>query len=208
LFLCGGHWSLLSSLRKNVLVKRVYFEKGLFERVLFEMLANGPGSDVCKNGWDHRDIKRMFCISHANPLVRRMNAQAIGNTMTAMNADTPLILVVEDNDDLRELIGFTLLTMGRTAKVVGDLDEALVVLAQHHNICLVLIDLGVQGMMSVEEFIEGVRWLRAPQKVKFILTSSSSHVAAEAERLQADAFLFKPFEISELERTIAMAFKT
>jgi|GEM_PF-1847430 len=118
-----------------------------------------------------------------------------------MKEITHHILVVEDDADMRELMGVVIQGMGLRAALARDADEALEVFSKNPDISLVLLDLGLSGT-CVEDFVEGARCLRTSQSVKLILASGRDNLADEARRLQADAILAKPFDLSKLESTI------
>jgi len=119
-----------------------------------------------------------------------------------MDTGRSSVLVVEDDADMRELMGFVVQGLGLVPKLAADVDEALTVFCDDPKIGLILLDLGVPGMMCAEEFIDTARRMSPSHRIKFILASGHSNVSSKAEQLQADGFLFKPFGRSELRNAI------
>ena len=121
-----------------------------------------------------------------------------------MNDARPLILVVEDDIDMRELMGVVLQGMGIDAKLVENADDALVICRDNPALQVVLLDLGLPGMRP-EDFMKCARGLHTGVPMKFILASGRDNLAKEAKRLGACDFIKKPFNLSELEDAVVKA---
>ena len=121
-----------------------------------------------------------------------------------MNDARPLILVVEDDTDMRELMGIVLQGMDLEAKLAETADEALAMCRDNPGLRVVLLDLGLPGMRP-EDFIESARRLQVGVSMKFILASGRDNLAQEARRLGACDFIKKPFNLSELENAVDKA---
>ncbi len=105
------------------------------------------------------------------------------------------ILVVDDNEALRENLVETLELEGYTAIAAADGPGALARLAEDPPPALVLLDLVMPGM-SGQELLGRIRDDPRLAHVRVIVTSGLSGARARAAR--ADAVLMKPFGVKEL----------
>ena len=108
------------------------------------------------------------------------------------------ILIVDDEGDLRTLLGLCFLRRGHSIVVAGDGAAGLQCVATHAPDLLVT-DLN----MPVLDGLELLRWLRANgyhDLPVIVLTARSDHRAA-AIASGADAFLVKPVPLRELGET-------
>lgn len=114
-----------------------------------------------------------------------------------------LILVVDDEESIREITKGTLETFGYRALLAADGTEALALYAEHRaDISLVLTDM----MMP---FMDGPSTIRAMRKlnpqVKIIAASglTGNGRAADVSSLEVEAFLPKPYTAERLLTTLA-----
>ena len=110
----------------------------------------------------------------------------------------PLVLVAEDDDDLRELVAMVLEHDGHRVVAVGEGTEALAACSAHSPDLLVL-DLSLPGMTGVEI----CRALRADPvlaDVPVLLVTGMARSSGVDEGLAAgaDDFMMKPFRPAEL----------
>jgi len=104
------------------------------------------------------------------------------------------ILVVDDDDDVREVLAETLEHFGYPVLQAASGEEALPILAASHNICLMITDIRMPGMSGLE-LAEQVR--RAYAQVKIIVTSGYFHPQQVHDR-----FLRKPFQMKDLASAV------
>lgn len=104
------------------------------------------------------------------------------------------ILVVDDDDDVREVVVETLEHFGYGVLQASSGEEALPMLASHHNIGLMITDIRMPGMSGLE-LAEHVR--RSHASVKIIVTSGYFHPQQVNDR-----FLRKPFHMNELAMAV------
>jgi CheY-like chemotaxis protein len=108
-----------------------------------------------------------------------------------------VIVLVEDDEDLRETLAELLRLSGYAVLTAANGRDAIAVLRQAPEPCLVLLDL----MMPV---MDGWQFRRAqlgdPQiaGVPVVVISGADDVAAEAEALEAVAHLTKPIELRDV----------
>jgi DNA-binding response OmpR family regulator len=113
-------------------------------------------------------------------------------------------LVVEDDEDMRSLIGFTLSTQGFDVMTVESGLEG-VEAVRNHNPDLVTLDLGLPGI----DGIEACRRIREISDAYVVMITSRDD---EVERLigletGADDFLSKPFSPRELKARVNAMFR-
>ena len=120
-----------------------------------------------------------------------------------MSNDKPLILVVDDEPDIRELIKDILEDEGYQVKLAGNGEEARVALASQ-NPSLILLDIwmpDIDGISLLKEFKQ--------QDSELTIVMMSGHgtieTAVEATRLGASDFIEKPLSMAKLLRSVELA---
>ncbi|HEV8670148.1 MAG TPA: response regulator [Candidatus Limnocylindria bacterium] len=114
-----------------------------------------------------------------------------------MTAEAPRVLVVEDDEDLRYLIGSALADAGYTAVEAADGAAALAA-CETRDVDLVLLDLNMPRLGG-QAFAEAYR--RRTGRAKIIVMSGAANGGETSARVQASGFLSKPFD---LERLVAV----
>jgi two-component system OmpR family response regulator len=109
-------------------------------------------------------------------------------------AEPPRVLVVEDDDDLRTLIGAALAAAGYAAVEAADGEAALAACAERDP-DVVVLDLNMPRLGG-EAFAEAYR--RGPGRAKIIVLSGAVSAGEISGRMQAAMFLSKPFELERL----------
>ena len=104
-----------------------------------------------------------------------------------------LVLIVEDNADLREMYQEILAMEGHTVFLAENAPEALPFLEREQP-DVVVLDLGVVG--GVNELVASLRG--GGKEPGLILASGSRDLDQWAARLSADAYLEKPFSHDRL----------
>ncbi len=113
-----------------------------------------------------------------------------------MNAQAPRILVVDDNEALRENLAETLELEGYGVAVAADGPGALAQLDLEPPPRVVVLDLVMPGMDG-RELLERIRANPRLEGVRVLLTSGLTGTKARSGA-RADAFLPKPFGVGEL----------
>jgi len=113
---------------------------------------------------------------------------------------TQAILVVDDDDIIREGLGMALHAHGRTVITCSDIESAEVVV-ENEPIAAVVCDVRLSGPLSIDgiEFIDHVRAQRAESKIVVMSGAGVAEIPPEALRHGATQFLAKPFQVSDLE---------
>ena len=116
---------------------------------------------------------------------------------------TQAILVVDDDDAIREGLGEALHAAGRTVITCSDIESAQVVV-ENELIGTVVCDVRLSGPLSIDgiEFIDHVRAQRAGSKIVVMSGAGVAEIPTEALRHGATKFLSKPFDVSDLECAI------
>ena len=110
----------------------------------------------------------------------------------------PHILVVDDDDMIRDVLYDFLMEEGYQVSLARDGNEALAVLEREHNL-VVLLDLTMPGLNG-----EGViAWLQTAQRDdhQIVVITAGQHAALERRWVQAGlvrAVLHKPFNIDKV----------
>jgi DNA-binding response OmpR family regulator len=110
----------------------------------------------------------------------------------------PVILVVDDDPDIRGILGILLARDGYEVVAAIDGQNALE-LAAAHNVALIVVDLQMprlEGDAFCRSYRE--RGGRAP----IILISATDISPAAVKRFGADGYVRKPFEVDQLIETI------
>lgn len=116
----------------------------------------------------------------------------------------PLILVVEDDNAIRNLISTTLETHDYKFRTANGGEEAILE-AVSHNPSVLLLDLGLPDMDGVEVIKKIRTWSNLP----IIVISARSEDSDKIEALDAgaDDYLTKPFSVEELLARLRVTFR-
>jgi CheY-like chemotaxis protein len=107
------------------------------------------------------------------------------------------VLVVEDDDDIREVMELLLSAEGFHVDVAKDGLDALEKLEPDQKPPLILLDM-MMPRMDGEAFINAVRNQPALAATPIVVISGNAAAREKADRLRASACLVKPFELEEL----------
>ncbi|MGH7483611.1 MAG: response regulator [Longimicrobiales bacterium] len=112
------------------------------------------------------------------------------------------ILVIDDDDGLRSVIGRHLTRRGFEVTELADADSVLLAAQQKGQYDLVLSDVHLGGVFSGVELME-ILLAHAPLRPVVIITGdSNAGLAREALRKGAAGYLLKPFELFELDAVV------
>ncbi|TME75019.1 MAG: response regulator [Chloroflexi bacterium] len=109
-------------------------------------------------------------------------------------ADPTRVLVVEDDDELRGLIGAALADAGYAASEASDGAAALAV-CRERDPDLILLDLALPRLGG-QAFADAYR--SGPGRAKIIVMSGTTSAGETSGRIHAAAFLSKPFDVETL----------
>ena len=109
-----------------------------------------------------------------------------------------VVLVVDDNQDVRELLAAVLTDAHYDVLLANDGAEALRVLAGAATTCdLIVLDL-MMPVMNGWDFRRKQRTTEELAAIPVLLMSAGAHVFAASCELNAAAYLVKPVEIADL----------
>lgn len=120
-------------------------------------------------------------------------------------SDKQLVLIIDDEPDIRELLDITLGRMGLDTRTCGSLQEARTLLSQYHfNLCLTDMRLpDGDGLTLVREIQE-----RYPQLPVAVITAhGSTETAIAALKSGAFDFVSKPVDLQKLRALVNSALK-
>jgi CheY-like chemotaxis protein len=116
------------------------------------------------------------------------------SNQTRSQIEPPSILVVDDDDEVREMLAETLRDFGYAVIQATAGEEALEILAQHTEVIMVITDIRMPGMSGLD-LAERVQRERAG--VKVIVISGYFNPQPVSQR-----FLMKPFRLHELASAV------
>lgn len=115
-----------------------------------------------------------------------------------MNKQT--VFVCDDDAGIVDVVKIVLEEAGYEVVVSGDSTTAVEMIRKLQP-DLVLIDLWMPGLGG-EQIIPKIKKNKKLQSIPVVVISASKDTREVAERAGADGFLFKPFDISDLESTV------
>lgn len=117
-----------------------------------------------------------------------------------MSAARP-ILVVDDDDDIRDVVAMAIESLGYTVASAADGVEALEVLSKGLEPSMILLDM-MMPRMDGEGFLAAMRNDPALVKTPIVLLSGHAEARQKAVSLGAHGCLIKPIELDELVATV------
>lgn len=101
------------------------------------------------------------------------------------------ILIVEDNEDTRDVFALALTVEGHTVTATSSRDEAFQLLKEGHCFDIVLLDYNLPGM-SIQEFLSGVK-TKCPT-LPIVLSTATSSIESLSKSLGLKWFIQKPYD--------------
>lgn len=125
-------------------------------------------------------------------------------TDSSHGAHRPVILVAEDEESVRRMIGLVLRAAGYDSVLCADGRDAADRLEQGAQVDAVLLDLRMPRMGGLE-LVAHLRARPESQTLPVVAMSAYNDEVQEREAIAAgaNAFLAKPFTIADLSRTLA-----
>ena len=131
----------------------------------------------------------------------KTGAEATGRPAVEARRGRGSVLLVEDDEDVRQVTVDVLRELGYRATVVGDAPAALQVIRSDEPLDLLLSDIMMASGMSGRELAREAQRLRPELKV--LLISGYNENSREAPQPGDFPFLGKPFRAADLGRTLA-----
>jgi two-component system, chemotaxis family, chemotaxis protein CheY len=107
------------------------------------------------------------------------------------------VLIVDDDEDIRDLMGAVLRWKGYDVAVAGSGEAGLAFIRGHAPVELVILDLMMPGMTGAE-FKAALDADPRYRAVPVVVISGDLNLARQAEEIGAAAHVLKPFELQEL----------
>ena len=114
-----------------------------------------------------------------------------------VRTDSKIVLVVEDDPDIREVLEEMLDAGGHRVLTASNGREALAVLDRVGSPCLVLLDL-MMPVMSGFAFLEELQRRPDRERVSVLLISANAQVEAAARGTGVVGFVKKPFDLDDV----------
>jgi two-component system, NtrC family, sensor kinase len=114
---------------------------------------------------------------------------------------TASILVVEDNDEIRQLMADSLEECGHEVRTARAAAEAIEILGRHARIQVLVTDITLPGGMTGLDLARKARELIPDLKI-LTISGNADEEAIGGSRLDRCAFLAKPFRPSDLNRAV------
>lgn len=111
------------------------------------------------------------------------------------------ILVIDDDEDIREVMTMALAIMGYTVETAADGIAASRLLFGGFQPALVLLDLMMPGMDG-EAFMAAMRENPATAGIPVVIISGNRTARQKAAELDTQGCLIKPFDLDELARVV------
>lgn len=114
------------------------------------------------------------------------------------------ILVIEDEQDIRDLISFQLKTEGHNVIVAESVDKAISIVERPEKVDLFIIDWMLPGIMSGLEFTKKLRAQKAYSDTPIIMITALTQPDNIVAALDAgaDDYITKPFDLNVLQARI------
>ncbi len=110
------------------------------------------------------------------------------------------ILIVDDEEMIRELLASALLQEGYVCHIASNVDDALTILSEH-PVDLVISDIMMPGRSGVD-LLRDIKKVDADIAVLMVTGLSDMNTALECIHLGADDYLSKPFSINRVFLTV------
>jgi CheY-like chemotaxis protein len=111
------------------------------------------------------------------------------------------ILVVEDQDEVRQLLSDSLEEFGHEVRTARTAEEAIELLGQDTGIEVLVTDITLPGRMTGLDLVRQARELMPDLKI-LTISGNASEASIVAPSLDRFAFLSKPFRLSDLNRAV------
>jgi len=114
------------------------------------------------------------------------------------------VLVIEDEQDIRDLIRFQLSSEGHEVVMAESVDKAIELMEKHEKIDLFIVDWMLPGVMSGLEFIKKLRLQKKFIETPIIMITALSQADNIVAGLDAgaDDYMTKPFDLNVLQARV------
>ena len=112
----------------------------------------------------------------------------------------PKVLVVDDEDILRQLIGMTIEFLGMEMLEAESGESALKVI-EKHSVAFVITDYNMPGIGGLE-FAKRVKTISPKTQVLMVTGSFDENIQIQAKQIGIYKVIHKPYDYAELEQVI------
>jgi len=172
---------------------------GLGLSMIYGYVKQSDGSIALRSG-DGEGTRLRILLPQVVKLPQAIQAEG---QIVASSVANPLVLVVDDDNMVRELVTQVLADAGYRTIAAGDAIAAITVLRGGVMPDLLLTDVGLPGLNG-RQLADAARELRPAQKVLFMTGYAANAVVGGGEALDPGmSILMKPFEVGELTAKVA-----
>ena len=116
------------------------------------------------------------------------------------------VLVVEDNDDIRDLIEMILTDQGYSVLTAEHGEEALKLIEYPNHVKVILLDMKMP-IMNGWQFAEAYRKMTNSFKAPIIVCTAAQDAKKRADEISAEGYLEKPFKKKSLLESVKVFMK-
>src|SRR5262249_5824478 len=127
------------------------------------------------------------------------------SAMASAQGGREQVLLVEDEDDMRDLVTQLLRRLGYTVHAARQADDGLALLDAHPEVALLLTDISLPGGMNGRTLADRARQIRPGLKVLFMSGYSAEAVIHQGRLDPGLRLLQKPFHINDLATHVRAA---
>jgi two-component system alkaline phosphatase synthesis response regulator PhoP len=120
------------------------------------------------------------------------------------------ILVIEDEQDIRDLISFQLKSEGHNVLLADSVDKAVSIIERSEEIDLFIIDWMLPGVMSGLEFTKKLRTQKKYAQTPIVMITALTQPDNIVTALDAgaDDYITKPFDLNVLQARVRVQLRT
>ena|ERR1043165_8300320 len=116
-----------------------------------------------------------------------------------MNTEASLVLIVDDDPDIRDALSVALVADGYLIKATASLLGATTIMEQEPTLDYMLLDYNLPGM-PLQDFLARAETLHPRMAV--VLISAIDNLAEKAARYKVKQYLPKPFDFERLRQML------
>jgi two-component system, NtrC family, sensor kinase len=170
---------------------------GLGLSMVYGFARQSGGTAEIESGVGNGTTIQLYFPSSKKPVLREPSP-----TPTHLRVPrTASILVVEDQDEIRQLLADSLEEFGHEVRTARAADEAIEILGHDSPIEVLVTDITLPGGMSGSDLVHKARELMPGLKI-LTISGNANEEAIRASHIDRCAFLPKPFRLSELNRAV------
>ncbi|MBU0549229.1 MAG: response regulator [Candidatus Omnitrophica bacterium] len=182
------------------------FDKGVKIIILFDREVEKEAEEIVKDlnlqGIIKKDFSTPDMMQQIRSVLEEGEQSGLKEDLLEKSKGSIFILIVDDNQEIREVLGSFLAKKGYKALKVSSGEEALMkIKTEIEKPQIVLLDIrmpGLDGLATLKE----IKNLDDSIKIVMLTSAQDEYIMEEAARLGASAYLLKPCDLDNLDRLI------